>query len=127
MKPGIAPVLRLAALCALALPAPALQAQTDPAPITLRFATFLPPNGIFTGADGVIGRWGKAIERDSGGLIKLDILPGGTLGAAGRSPAAQLKLVTDGVADASFIIPSTTPGRFPDDNMFGKLGAVDSR
>lgn len=116
MRLAVAGFLKLAAVCALGIQSPALHAQE---PITLRFATFLPPNGIFTGADGVIGRWGKAIERDSGGLIKLDILPGGTLGAAGRSPAAQLKLVTDGVADASFIIPSTTPGRFPDDNMFG--------
>jgi TRAP-type C4-dicarboxylate transport system substrate-binding protein len=52
------------------------------APTTHRFATFLPPNGIFTGADGVIGRWGKAVEQDSGGLVKVEILPGGTLGAA---------------------------------------------
>ena len=53
-------------------------------PVTLRFATFLPPNGLFTGADGIIGRFSKAIEKDSGGLVRLDILPGGTLGAAGR-------------------------------------------
>lgn len=86
---------------------------------TLRYATFLPPNGIFTGSDGAMGRWGKAVEADSGGLVKLQIFPGGTLGAAGRSPGAQLKLVTDGIADVSFIIPSTTPGRFPDDNIFG--------
>ncbi len=111
---------RLALGCLVAAPLlasfSAAQAQE---PVTLRFATFLPPNGIFTGADGVIARWGKAIERDSGGLVKVEILPGGTLGAAGRNPGAQLKLVTDGVTDASFIIPSTTPGRFPDDNLFG--------
>jgi TRAP-type C4-dicarboxylate transport system substrate-binding protein len=89
------------------------------APTTLRFATFLPPNGIFTGADGVIGRWGKAVEQDSGGLVKVEILPCGTLGAAGRDPSAQLKMVTDGIADMSFVIPTTTPGRFPDDNLFG--------
>lgn len=107
---------RVATGLALATPLIAAQAQE---PVTLRFATFLPPNGIFTGADGVIARWGKAIERDSDGLVKVEILPGGTLGAAGRNPGAQLKLVTDGVTDASFIIPSTTPGRFPDDNLFG--------
>jgi TRAP-type C4-dicarboxylate transport system substrate-binding protein len=105
-------------MAALAMATCFAQAQAQE-PITLRFATFLPPNGIFTGADGVVARWGKAIEKDSDGLVKLQILAGGTLGAAGRNPAAQLKLVTDGVADASFIIPSTTPGRFPDDNLFG--------
>jgi TRAP-type C4-dicarboxylate transport system substrate-binding protein len=109
--------LNIAIACTLlagaALP---LAAQT---PTTLRFATFLPPNGIFTGAEGVMARWGKAVEQDSGGLVKLEILPGGTLGAAGRNPGAQLKMVTDGIADMSFVIPTTTPGRFPDDNLFG--------
>ena len=57
---------RVALGCAVALPLGAAQAQE---PVTLRFATFLPPNGIFTGADGVIARWGKAIEQDSGGRM----------------------------------------------------------
>lgn len=87
--------------------------------VTLRYATFLPPGGLFTAPDGAMGRWGKAIEEASGGLVKLQTLPGGTLGAAGRNPGAQLKLVTDGIADIAFVIPSTTPGRFPDDNLFG--------
>ena len=106
-------VVAAIALVIAAAPAPAQQ------PVTLRYATFLPPNGIFTSPDGVMGRWGRAIEKDSGGLVKLEIMAGGTLGAAGRDPGAQLKLVTDGVADISFIIPPTTPGRFPDDNVFG--------
>lgn len=104
---------------ALAVAAAAPLGVLAQADATLRYATFLPPNGLFTSADGVMGRWGKAVEADSGGAVKLQILPGGTLGAAGRNPGAQLKLVTDGIADISFIIPSTTPGRFPDDNVFG--------
>jgi TRAP-type C4-dicarboxylate transport system substrate-binding protein len=105
----------VAAAAALAHLAPAVAQE----PVTLRYATFLPPNGLFTSAEGAMGRWGKAIEQDSGGMVKLQIFPGGTLGAAGRDPGAQLKLVTDGIADIAFIIPSTTPGRFPDDNLFG--------
>lgn len=117
--PALVPVLQLAlGLALFAGGAGAGHAQTA-APTTLRFATFLPPNGIFTGADGVMGRWAKAVEQDSGGALKVDILPGGTLGAAGRDPSAQLKMVTDGIADLSFVIPTTTPGRFPDDNLFG--------
>ncbi|MCV0438753.1 MAG: TRAP transporter substrate-binding protein [Hydrogenophaga sp.] len=88
-------------------------------PVTLRYATFLPPGGLFTAPDGVMGRWARSVEEASGGLVKIQILPGGTLGAAGRNPGAQLKLVTDGIADIAFVIPSTTPGRFPDDNLFG--------
>jgi len=87
-------------------------------PITIRIATFLPPNGIFTGAEGVFATWSKAVEQDSDGLVKVQLFVGGTLGAADRDPSAQLKMVTDGVADISFVIPSTTPGRFPDDALF---------
>lgn len=88
-------------------------------PVTLRYATFLPPGGTFTSAEGPMGQWAKSVESASGGLVKVQTLPGGTLGAAGRNPAAQLKLVTDGIADIAFVIPPTTPGRFPDDNLFG--------
>jgi TRAP-type C4-dicarboxylate transport system substrate-binding protein len=117
--PALASILHLTlGLTLLAAGTSAVCAKTD-TPTTLRFATFLPPNGIFTGADGVMGRWAKAVEKDSGGLLKVEILPGGTLGAAGRDPSAQLKMVTDGIADLSFVIPTTTPGRFPDDNLFG--------
>ncbi len=116
--PAFAPILQLAMGLALLAGGTVSHAQSA-ASTTLRFATFLPPNGIFTGTDGVMGRWAKAVEKDSAGALKVEILPGGTLGAAGRDPSAQLKMVTDGIADLSFVIPTTTPGRFPDDNLFG--------
>ncbi|RFP78783.1 hypothetical protein DY262_11900 [Hydrogenophaga borbori] len=109
-------VLAAATACAGLIGASAAHAQ---GPVTLRYATFLPPGGLFTKDDGVMGRWAKSVEEASGGEVKIQILPGGTLGAAGRNPGAQLKLVTDGIADIAFVIPSTTPGRFPDDNLFG--------
>jgi TRAP-type C4-dicarboxylate transport system substrate-binding protein len=87
---------------------------------TLRLDTFLPPGGFLTRpGTGVFDTWGSMLEKDSGGVLKLQVNPGGTLGAAGRDPGAQLKLVTDGVTDVTFVIPTTTPGRFPDDNLFG--------
>lgn len=104
----------LAGACALS--APTVSAET---PVTLRYATFLPPGNLFTTPEGPIGQWAKAVEEASGGLVRMQTFAGGTLGAAGRNPAAQLKLITDGIADIAFIIPSTTPGRFPDDNLFG--------
>lgn len=88
-------------------------------PLTLRFATFLPGGSIFAKPDGVMDRWAQAIAKDSGGMLKVDIMPGGTFGAAGRTPSAQLKLLADGITDVAFVIPSTTPGQFPDDNLFG--------
>lgn len=108
--------MALASACAGLLGAASAQAQDT---VTLRYATFLPPGGLFTAPDGAMGRWAKSVEEASGGAVKIQILPGGTLGAAGRNPGAQLKLVTDGIADIAFVIPSTTPGRFPDDNLFG--------
>lgn len=114
-------ISRLTAMCAALLAtAPTLSVAAEKV-TTLRYATFAPPNSIFgrPGDDGIIGRWAKAVERDSDGAVKVQIMAGGTLGSAGRNPATQLKLVTDGVADMSFIIPATTPGRFPDDPLFG--------
>lgn len=97
-----------------------LAAQATHAQTTLRLDTFLPPGGLLTRPEtGVFATWGRMLEKESGGTLKLQVNPGGTLGAAGRDPGAQLKLVTDGVTDVTFVIPTTTPGRFPDDNLFG--------
>lgn len=105
-----------AAAGAIGMAAPG--AFAEPA-VTLRYATFLPPGGLFTMPEGPIGQWAKSVEEATGGQVKMQTFAGGTLGAAGRNPAAQLKMVTDGIADIAFIIPSTMPGRFPDDNIFG--------
>lgn len=92
-----------------------VQAQAQE-PIKLRIATFLPPTSFFVTK--TIAPWVEAVEKDAGGTIKFEIFAGGTLGAAGRNPAMQLKLVTDGVADLAFVIPVYVSGRFPDDGLF---------
>ena len=112
-------LVAFAILCAAAQP---VAAQTT----TLRLDTYLPPGGFLTRPGGVFETWGKQLDAESGGALKLAITPGGTLGAAGRDPGAQLKLVTDGITDVTFVIPSTTPGRFPDDNLFGLPVAANS-
>jgi TRAP-type C4-dicarboxylate transport system substrate-binding protein len=115
--------IRMLAFASLAGLAAAAQAQVT----TLRLDTFLPPGGFLTRpGTGVFDTWGAMLEKDSGGTLKLQVNPGGTLGAAGRDPGAQLKLVTDGVTDVTFVIPTTTPGRFPDDNLFGLPVASNS-
>jgi TRAP-type C4-dicarboxylate transport system substrate-binding protein len=85
-------------------------------PIKLRIATFLPPTSFFVTK--TITPWVEAVERDAGGTVKFEIFAGGTLGAAGRNPAMQLKLVTDGIADLTFVIPVYVAGRFPEDGLF---------
>jgi len=74
---------------------------------TLRFASFEPPVAFLT--KNVFTPWAKQVGDASKGTIKVKIYSGGTLG---RSPAQQLKLVEDGVADIAWVIPGYTPGRF---------------
>ena len=75
---------------------------------TLRFSSFEPPVAFLTKS--VFPAWGKAVEEATNGEVKVKMFPGGTLG---RSPAQQLKLVADGVADVAFIVPGYNPGVFP--------------
>lgn len=63
--------------------------------------------------------FGKALGKESNGTVRVDMYPGGTLG---KDPNAQLKYVLDGVLDIAYIIPSYTPGRFPDNELFEMPG-----
>ena len=74
----------------------------------LRFSSFEPPVAFLTAK--VFPAWGKAVEDATKGEVTVKIYSGGTLG---RSPAQQLKLVEDGVADLAFIVPGYNPGVFP--------------
>jgi TRAP-type C4-dicarboxylate transport system substrate-binding protein len=80
-------------------------AQADP--VTLRFSSFEPPQAFITSK--ILTPWAQKVTAESQGTLKIEMYPGGTLG---RDPAAQLKLVLDGVADIAWIVPGYTPGRF---------------
>lgn len=84
---------------AFALPAKAEQ---------LRFSSFEPPVAFLTAK--VFPEWGRRVSEATGGEVTVKMFAGGTLG---RSPAQQLKLVEDGVADVAFIVPGYNPGVFP--------------
>lgn len=88
----------IVASLALAMPAKAEQ---------LRFSSFEPPVAFLTSQ--VFPQWGKNVEEATGGEVTVKMFPGGTLG---RSPAQQLKLVEDGVADVAFIVAGYNPGVF---------------
>lgn len=85
----------------------ALVSTASFAETTLRFASFEPPVAFLT--KNVFTPWAERVSAASNGTIDVKMFPGGTLG---RSPAQQLKLVEDGVADIAWIIPGYTPGRF---------------
>jgi TRAP-type C4-dicarboxylate transport system substrate-binding protein len=78
-------------------------------PVTLKFASFEPPQAPITGS--VFMPWAEEVTKASGGALKIEVFPGGVLG---RSPLQQLKLVQDGVADLTWTVPGYTPGRFDD-------------
>jgi TRAP-type C4-dicarboxylate transport system substrate-binding protein len=59
--------------------------------------------------------WAEKVDKSAEGTLKIDLFPGGSLG---RNPNVLVKLVTDGVADMAFVIPSYTQGRFPEDEVF---------
>jgi TRAP-type C4-dicarboxylate transport system substrate-binding protein len=98
-------MLRTFALGAAAVLSASAFAQT----VTLKLASFEPPQAPITGS--VLAPWAKEVSAASGGTLKIDIYAGGTLG---RSPLQQLKLVQDGVADLTWTVPGYTPGRFDD-------------
>lgn len=74
---------------------------------TLRFSSFEPPVAHVT--KNILTPWAEDVSAASNGELTIQMFPGGTLG---RSPAQQLKLVEDGVADIAWVIPGYTPGRF---------------
>ena len=96
-----APKLIGAALLAAVLGAPAAQAEM------LRFSSFEPPMAFITKE--ILGKWADQVSADSGGALSVKMFAGGTLG---RSPAQQLQIVEDGVADLAWIVPGYNPGRF---------------
>lgn len=73
----------------------------------LRFSSFEPPVAFLTA--NVFPEWGRRVEEATGGEVTVKMFPGGTLG---RSPAQQVQLVADGVADVAFIVPGYNPGVF---------------
>lgn len=62
----------------------------------------------------VMKPWFEAINKEGKGIIRIEGYPGGSLV---RNPRAQVKAVTDGVADIAFAVFSYTPGRFPDNSV----------
>jgi len=68
--------------------------------VTLKLASFEPATAPITG--GVLTPWARDVEAASGGTLRIEIFPGGTLG---RNPLQQLKLVQDGVADLTWTVP----------------------
>lgn len=99
----------------------ALTGAVDAKTLTLKYAYFGGPKSPTYAK--VSLPWIKDVVAASKGTIKIDAFPGGTLG---RNPRVQVKLVLDGVTDMAFIVPSYTPGRFPDNEVMELPGLINS-
>lgn len=75
----------------------------------LKWAVFTPDHEVTFRT--VMKPYAEAVQRDSNGALVFDLFPNGALG---RNPGQQPQMVIDGVADVAWIIPSYSPGRFPD-------------
>lgn len=90
------------------------------AQMTLRFSSFEPPVAFVTKE--ILTPWAAKTSEDSGGSLKIEMFAGGTLG----DPAAQLKLVIDGVVDVAWVVASYAPGRFDDTTVVELPFVVES-
>lgn len=99
-------------IAAAALSVAAISAPVAAKEVTLRMSYFGGPKGT-TWKD-VMAVWAAAVNKEGKGVVKVETYPGGALV---RSPRAQAKALTDGVADIAFVVFSYTPGRFPDNSV----------
>ncbi len=79
----------------------------------VRFGVFFSERANVVGK--VLKPWAKWFEEKSAGAVKVKFFFGGTLG---RNPREQYKLVRSGIMDIGFVVPSYTPGTFPDFDLF---------
>ena len=99
------------ALIAVAAMPPAVLAQ-DKATV-LRWASFVSPKSANNAV--TVPAFAKAIEEASGGTLKIEHYPGGTLG---KGPVQQLSMVENAVADIAEVVVAYSPGRFPELSIF---------
>jgi TRAP-type C4-dicarboxylate transport system substrate-binding protein len=76
--------------------------------VTLRLHHFLPP--VSNGHAKMLAPWGKKVEAESGGRIRVQLFPSMQLGG---TPPQLFDQARDGVADLVWTLPGNTPGRFP--------------
>ena len=113
-------IRKIAALTALLL-ATGATATLAADPVVLKFASAFPPQSKNNSV--TVPEFIKQVEAASGGTLKIEFYPGGTLGA---NPTTQLKLVEDGVVDIAEVVASYTPGRFKELEMFELPFVFDS-
>lgn len=78
----------------------------------LKFAVFSPDTEITVKS--VFMPFVEAVNGENAG-VEIEFFPNGALG---RNPQQQAQMVLDGVADLALVVPSYTPGRFQENQVF---------
>jgi len=95
---------------AAALPAATMLGNTFAlAEDQLKWAVFTPDSEVTFRT--VMKPFAETVQRETNGAVVFDLFPNGALG---RNPGQQPQMLLDGVADLAWVIPSYSPGRFPD-------------
>lgn len=107
---------------AVAAPAAARRAFAQAPQVTLKMHHFLPPvSNVHTR---LLKSWAMKVETDSGFRLKIDIFPSMQLGG---TPSQLYDQARDGVADITWTLPGSTPGRFPKIEVFELPFIADRR
>jgi len=75
----------------------------------LKWAVFTPDSEVTFRT--VMKPYAETVQRETSNAVVFDLFPNGALG---RNPGQQPQMLIDGVADLAWVIPSYSPGRFPD-------------
>ncbi len=94
------------------LPA-AMLARSARAEEHLKWSVFTPDHEVTFRT--VMKPFAEAVQKETGNAVVFDMFPNGALG---RNPGQQAQMALDGVADIAWVVPSYTPGRFPDTEVF---------
>jgi TRAP-type C4-dicarboxylate transport system substrate-binding protein len=76
------------------------------APVDMRFSHFVPTTHRSVAG---VQMWADSLQKATGGKLQVRIFPSEQLGKA----KDQYDMVRDGIADAAWVVPGYTPGRFP--------------
>jgi len=87
----------------------------------LKWAVFTPDSEVTFRT--VMKPFAENVQRDTKNAVVFDLFPNGALG---RNPGQQPQMVLDGVADVAWVIPSYSPGRFPDTEVLELPGMFKS-
>jgi len=95
------------------LAAATLASSASAEPVNLKFGMFSPDTEITVRT--VFTPFAEAVNKEAPDAVHIEMFPNGALG---RNPQQQAQMILDGVTDLALVVPSYTPGRFEENEVF---------